>query len=157
MRRLGVTLLLCSVIGLAAANTIEAYRFDNPENEARYKQLIEELRCLVCQNQNLADSNASLARDMRRLTYEMVREGKSKQEVAAFMVQRYGDFVLYRPPFRRSTALLWIGPFIILAAGVVGLLMVVRRRNREPLEELSPVEHERASSLLDDTNKGDDA
>jgi cytochrome c-type biogenesis protein CcmH len=157
MRNLGVTLLLLCVATLSVANTIEAYRFDDPVRETRYKQLIEELRCLVCQNQNLADSNAELAQDMRRLTYDMVREGRSKQEVADFMVQRYGDFVLYRPPFRSSTAILWIGPFIIFGVGVVALVIAVRRRNREPVAELSQVEHERASSLLEDANREDDS
>jgi cytochrome c-type biogenesis protein CcmH len=157
MRNLGVTLLLLCVATLSVANTIEAYRFDDPVRETRYKQLIEELRCLVCQNQNLADSNAELAQDMRRLTYDMVREGRSKQEVADFMVQRYGDFVLYRPPFRSSTAILWIGPFVIFGVGVVALVMAVRRRNREPVVELSQVEHERASSLLEDANREDDS
>ncbi len=157
MRHLGLALLLLSVATLSTASTIEAYRFDDPVRETRYKQLIEELRCLVCQNQNLADSNAELAQDMRRLTYDMVREGKSKQEVADFMVQRYGDFVLYRPPFRRSTAILWIGPFVILGAGVVVLLIAVRRRNREPVAGLSQVEHELASRLLNNTKQEDDA
>ncbi len=153
MRRQGLIILLLCITGAVAAGTIEAYRFDDAEREARYKQLIEELRCLVCQNQNLADSNAELAQDMRRLTYNLVREGKSKQYVADFMVQRYGDFVLYRPPFRRSTALLWLGPFVILGVGVVLLLIFIRRRSREPAVALSQAEHERASGLLDDRHK----
>jgi len=108
MRRAWLLLILCLPL-LAYAN-IEAYRFDDPDKEARYRVLIAELRCLVCQNQNLADSNAELAQDLRRQTYEMVQKGSSSEEVITYMVQRYGDFVLYRPPFRPSTALLWAGP-----------------------------------------------
>ncbi len=139
-------LLLLPVLVLA---NIEAYRFDDPAKEARYRGLIAELRCLVCQNQNLADSNAELAQDMRRQTYEMVQNGSSNEEIVTFMVQRYGDFVLYSPPFRPSTALLWIGPFIIFVVGVVILLIFIRRRNKEPEVELSSAEHARAQSLLD--------
>jgi cytochrome c-type biogenesis protein CcmH len=92
--------------------------------EADYKQLIEELRCLVCQNQNLAGSDADLARDLRRETYEMLQQGKSQQEVVDFMVARYGDFVLYRPQFKSDTYLLWLGPFLLL---LLVLYLVVRR------------------------------
>ena len=112
-------LLLFPFITQAA---IEVAQFDDPEKEARYKQLVAELRCLVCQNQNLADSNAELAQDMRRKTYELVQGGATSDDVADYMVKRYGDFVLYRPPLRISTMLLWVGPFIILAGGVTILL-----------------------------------
>lgn len=107
-----------------ARAAIEAYEFDSPEMEADYKQLTEELRCLVCQNQNLAGSDADLAQDLRRETYEMLQQGKSRQEVVEFMVARYGDFVLYRPQFKSSTYLLWIGPFLLL---LVVLVVFVRR------------------------------
>jgi len=135
---------------------IETYQFDDPAKEARYKHLIAELRCLVCQNQNLADSNAELAQDLRHQTYEMVSQGKSNEEVIAFMVQRYGDFVLYRPPMKGSTLLLWIGPFVILAIGVGVLLRIVRRRGREQAPTLSPEEHARASRLLEPAKDPDD-
>lgn len=147
MRRAWFLLMLLLPV-LAFAN-IEAYRFDDPEKEARYRVLIAELRCLVCQNQNLADSNAELAQDLRRQTYEMVQKGSSNEEVVTYMVQRYGDFVLYRPPFRPSTALLWVGPFLIFAVGVVVLMLFIRRRNKEPVVQLSSEEHARAQSLLD--------
>ena len=84
--------------------------FSDPDDAARYRRLILELRCLVCQNQNLADSNAALARDMRGVVARMVREGKPDRAVVDFMTARYGDFVLYRPPFRPSTWALWLGP-----------------------------------------------
>ncbi|MCP3670633.1 MAG: cytochrome c-type biogenesis protein CcmH [Gammaproteobacteria bacterium] len=151
MRRILVLLVLWSPL-LAFAN-IEAYRFDNPQKEADYRVLIAELRCLVCQNQNLADSNAELAQDMRRQTYEMVQSGSSKEEIIVYMVQRYGDFVLYRPPFMPSTVLLWVGPFLIFAVGVGILLLFIRRRNQEPVVQLSSEEHARAKGLLDQETK----
>ncbi len=120
-------LLLLLLIGLfitPARAAIEAYEFDSPEMEADYNQLVDELRCLVCQNQNLAGSDADLAQDLRRETYEMLQQGKSQQEVIEFMVARYGDFVLYRPQFKSSTYLLWLGPFLLL---VVVLVVVLRR------------------------------
>ena len=145
-----VPLLMLSVSVLVVEARVEAYHFEDPAQEARYKQLIDELRCLVCQNQNLADSNAELAQDMRRLTYEMVSKGASNEEVVLFMVERYGDFVLYRPPFKTSTALLWVGPFIILAVGVMVLVMLIRKRAVEPPPVLENQDHERAKRLLDD-------
>jgi len=148
MKRLGwIFLLLFPLIVMAR---VEVYQFDDPVKEARYKQLIDELRCLVCQNQNLADSNAELAQDMRRITYEMVSRGESDEQVVAFMVQRYGEFVLYRPPFQTSTAMLWIGPFIILGVAVLVLLIIIRRRTGEKADPLTAEDHERARQLLDD-------
>lgn len=123
MRPLLLLLLIGCLITPARA-AIETYEFDSPQMEADYNQLVDELRCLVCQNQNLAGSDADLAQDLRRETYEMLQQGKSRQEVVDFMVARYGDFVLYRPQFKSSTYLLWLGPFLLL---VVVLLIVVRR------------------------------
>lgn len=117
-------LLLIGCLTTPARAAIEAYEFDSAEMEADYNQLVDELRCLVCQNQNLAGSDADLAQDLRRETYEMLQQGKSRQEVVDFMVARYGDFVLYRPQFKSSTYLLWLGPFLLL---VVVLTIVVRR------------------------------
>ncbi len=152
MKRVFLALVLLVCGAASQASTIEAYSFDDPAKEARYKVLIAELRCLVCQNQNLADSNAELAQDMRQLTYEMVQAGKSDQEIVNFMVQRYGDFVLYRPPLRSSTFLLWAGPFLIFGTGVIVLVLFIRRRNQEVTPELSSADHERARRLLE----GDD-
>jgi len=110
-----VLLVLCLVGWLAPVQaSIEAYQFESAEMEADYNQLINELRCLVCQNQNLAGSDADLARDLRRETYDMLSQGKSQQQVIDFMVARYGDFVLYRPQFKSTTYLLWLGPFLLL-------------------------------------------
>ncbi len=126
-------LMLCLGIWAAPAQAaIEAYQFDSPQMEADYNKLIDELRCLVCQNQNLAGSDADLARDLRRETYEMLREGKSPEQVVEFMVARYGDFVLYRPQFKSTTYLLWLGPFLLM----VGVLYLLVRRLRKPEEAI---------------------
>ena len=143
-------MLTMLLLPLPGSGAFDAYQFDDPQQEARFKQLIAELRCLVCQNQNLADSNAELAQDMRRLTYEMVRRGESNEQIVAFMVQRYGDFVMYRPPFKNSTVMLWVGPFLILAAAVLILIVFIRRRARAEVEPLAAEAHERARRLLDD-------
>jgi cytochrome c-type biogenesis protein CcmH len=107
---------------------------ENPDLEKRVVALAEELRCLVCQNQTLADSHAALAIDLKNRIRELLREGKTEREVLDFMVQRYGDFVLYRPPLRATTALLWAGPFILLALGVAGLIVWLRKRKPSQAE-----------------------
>lgn len=145
--RLLVTLLLVLLAASALAR-VETYVFDTPEQEARYKSLIEELRCLVCQNQNIADSNAELALDLRQQTYEMIVAGDSDEQIYTYMVERYGDFVLYQPPVRGSTLLLWLGPFIILVIGIAILVMVIRQRNREAAKTMAETDHQRAAELL---------
>jgi len=144
--------LLWSTSALAG---VEVHKFDNPEQEQQYNRLIAELRCLVCQNQNLADSNAELAQDLRQEVYEMIQNGATDQEIVSFMVARYGDFVLYRPPFKSTTAFLWIGPFIILAVGFVILLMFIRKRRQSAAVELDETEQARAQQLLNDNNETD--
>lgn len=133
-----------------AVAAVEPLDFASPEEEQRYKNLIEELRCLVCQNQNLADSDADLAKDLRRETYEMVREGKSEPEVIDFMVDRYGDFVLYRPPVKATTLLLWLAPALLVAAGLAVLVIQIRKRKAEVHtdEALSAEEQARLQALL---------
>ena len=116
--------------------------------DKRTAALAEELRCLVCQNQTLAESNAPLAVDLRNQMREQLSKGASEREVREFMVARYGDFVLYKPPFKASTAALWLGPFALLFAGIVLLVRRVRRP-REPEPALSAAERERAAKLLE--------
>lgn len=145
--------------GASNAQVFENRSFEDPENARRYRDLIRELRCLVCQNQNLADSNAELAADLRQITYEMIRAGKSDAEIIDFMVSRYGDFVLYRPPFKPETILLWAGPFLFLAAGLWLLLARIRRRETAPVkaDPLSGDDRSRLQRLLDedDPHAGD--
>jgi cytochrome c-type biogenesis protein CcmH len=122
---------------------------DNPQVEARLKHLAVELRCLVCQNQTLADSNAPLAEDLRREVREMITKGMSDREIIDFLVQRYGDFVLYRPPWKATTTLLWLGPFLLLIAGATALVLALRRRQRKLADvTLSEAEHNRVEQLL---------
>ena len=106
------------------------------DTEQRIRQLEEKLRCLVCQNQSLADSSAELAGDLRKQVRDQVAAGRSDDEVIGYLVQRYGDFVLYEPPFKATTALLWVGPFLLLAAAAGFLVVAVRRRRNAP-EELA--------------------
>jgi len=106
------------------------------QTEQRIRHLSEKLRCLVCQNQSLADSNAELAQDLRQQLREQVAAGRSDDAILDYLVQRYGDFVLYEPPFKPTTLLLWIGPFVLFAAAVLVLLATLRRRRRAP-EELA--------------------
>lgn len=145
--------LLCVFLlsfSLALQAKVESREFANAQMEEDYNTLVAELRCLVCQNQNLADSNAELAVDMRAKVYSMLNEGRSKTEIADFMVARYGDFVLYRPPVKSSTFMLWFGPFIFLLVGALIAIFYVRR---QPVNEQSMVDtqtQKRAHSLLDD-------
>ncbi len=149
-----IMLLLFAGLGTAFAG-VEVHQFEQAEQEQQYNRLIAELRCLVCQNQNLADSNAELAQDLRQEVYEMIQAGASDQEIINFMVVRYGDFVLYRPPFKATTVFLWIGPFIILIAGFVILLVFIRKRRQLGAVELDETEHARARELLNQNNETD--
>ena len=102
--------------------------FGNETPEQRVRQLSEKLRCLVCQNQSLADSNAELAEDLRGQVRAQVKAGKTDEQIVGYMVERYGDFVLYEPPFKATTVLLWVGPFVLLAAAAAALVAILRRR-----------------------------
>ena len=141
---LGLALTLTGTV-LAEANEAKPAAAD-PVLEARLQKIAVELRCLVCQNQTIADSNADLAVDLRRQVREMLRQGKSEKEIIDYMTARYGDFVLYRPPVRNDTALLWFGPAALMVAGVVILGVVLRRRAK-----LKPEQFE------DDPAEDDDA
>jgi len=129
MRLIKTIALVLLLLTLSLFARIESHQFDSPDQEALYVQLTKELRCLVCQNQNLADSNADLAKDLREKSYEMVKAGKTHDEITEYMIARYGDFVLYRPPVNTSTYLLWLGPFVILLAALVALFLFIRRKS----------------------------
>ena len=127
---------------------------DDPVAEARLKHLAVELRCLVCQNQTLADSSAPLAEDLRREVREMIAKNMSDPEIIEFLVSRYGDFVLYRPPLKATTTLLWVGPFVLMAIGVTALVMTLRRRSRTVAEvSVTDEEHRRVEQLLAEGEK----
>jgi cytochrome c-type biogenesis protein CcmH len=122
---------------------------DDPVTEQRLISISEEMRCLVCQNESLAGSRSDLANDLRREIRTLIQEGKSDDQIRAFMVERYGDFVLYRPPVKPITWLLWIGPFVILLIGIVGLLRYLRRRNQAmPSTTLSEEDNQKIDALL---------
>ena len=141
-------LLVFILSSLPIQARVAAYEFDTPDQEAAYKEMVNELRCLVCQNQNIADSNAELAQDLKRKTYEMVMQGKAKNEIADFMVQRYGDFVLYRPPVSNTTLLLWSGPFIIFVIGIIVLIRVIKSKQRDQSNQLTAEEKAKAEDML---------
>jgi cytochrome c-type biogenesis protein CcmH len=124
--------------------------------EQRVQRISEELRCLVCQNQSLADSNADLAVDLKNQVREKLKQGVSEKEVLAFMTERYGDFVLYRPPLKATTLLLWFGPGLILIAGLIALFIRLRRRaSVANPPALSAEQRAQAAALLDPTHKAD--
>lgn len=139
-----MVLLILPVPTAWAAEAAEAAA--DPVLEARMVRITSELRCLVCQNQTIADSHADLASDLRRQVREMIQQGRSDQDIIDYMTARYGDFVLYRPPVKRTTFLLWFGPALLLAAGILALVLIVRRRSRlsddrfepDPIEENTP-------------------
>lgn len=127
---------------------------DDPAVEARLKHLAVELRCLVCQNQTLADSDAPLAEDLRREVREMIIKEMTDKEIIDFLVERYGDFVLYRPPLKATTTLLWVGPFVLLTIGATVLAITLRRRARRVVDApVTDEEHRRVEQLLAEGGK----
>ncbi len=158
---LKVVALLTVLVGCIALNVVakDAQPLaDDPQLEERVMAVSRELRCLVCQNETLADSRADLAVDLRNQIREQMKAGKSDKEVVEFVTARYGDFVLYRPPIRPSTYLLWFGPFVLLLGALVFLFRYVRRRRELILETaLTPTERRRAEDLLRSDSKRETA
>lgn len=148
MKVLMLSFLMFFSLTLNSFAGVEVHEFSNPEHEKIFTKLVNELRCLVCQNQNLADSNAELAQDLRKEVYQMIQKGQSSDEIVEFMVARYGDFVLYRPPFKAETLILWLGPFIILLSAVVFLLVFIRKKKQTEQAALSDDDKQYAESLL---------
>lgn len=150
MRTLFIIALLMLSTGAMA---VDVHKMATPELQETYEDINDELRCLVCQNQTIADSNADLAADLRRQVAEMLAQGKSKQDIIHFMTERYGDFVLYKPPFKGKTSLLWLAPGLFLLVGVVTVFFVIRRR-KKPLANanMDLEQQQKISRLLDEGN-----
>lgn len=123
--------LLALLLALAAGHSlaIEPLPYRDAAEEARFRALIAELRCVMCQSQSLADSNSMIAIDLRREVLDLMQQGKTDAEIKDFLVERYTDFVLYRPPMRPDTLLLWFGPGVVLLAGLIAVVVIVRRRS----------------------------
>ena len=151
--RFVVVVGLLSVLPLAGWAVIETYDFSSPELEVRYHSLSQELRCPKCQNQNIADSNAPIARDLRVVLYEQLEAGASDDEILAFMVARYGEFVRYRPGVDRNTLLLWASPVLLLLTGTVGLMWHFRRRRGDAVQPLSEQEQRELDRLMAQPNR----
>jgi cytochrome c-type biogenesis protein CcmH len=131
-----VLLALVSVIPLSAQAVIENYQFDTAEQTLLYQKMARELRCVVCQNQNILESTAPLAQDLRQQLYQMVRyQSADEKQIVDFMVQRYGDFVLYRPPLQANTLILWIAPFLLLLFSVYWVVSYVRQTQVDAQKE----------------------
>jgi cytochrome c-type biogenesis protein CcmH len=143
-----VAILLLALAPLVAAANEAVPTESDPVAAARAVQLANELRCLVCQNQSIAESNAELAVDLRRQIRDQIAAGRSDDEIVDFMVTRYGDFVLYRPPFRATTLLLWVGPLLLVLAGFWTLARALRVRRQVQAPPLTAEERDRAERLL---------
>ena len=151
MRRLLFIVVATLCLGLlaATAHAIDPLPFKDRAEEVRFQNLTRQLRCLVCQNQDLADSDADLAKDLRKQVFDMMRAGKSDDEIKQFLVARYNDFVLYDPPLKPGTWLLWFTPFVLVAIGAVVVLGILRRRARQAVAEA-------ATHNSNTANAGDD-
>lgn len=157
MRRFLFALLSLCCIALAHA-AIDPYEFDSDAQRDRYHQFIEDMRCPKCQNQNLAGSDAPIAKDLRHELHRLLIEGKSDTEIVDYMVARYGEFVLYKPPFDRKTAILWLAPLGFLAVGALVLVVVIRRRgalNTVETKALTVAEQQQLAALLDTQPSGE--
>lgn len=144
-RRLGAMILLALACQTQAA--IDVYQFRTPAEEQRFQALVGELRCPKCQNQNLAGSDAPIAKDLKDRTYQLMQDGKSDNEIRQYMIERYGDFISYKPPVRGSTYLLWFGPFVLLVT-VLAVVVWRRRKVISPAAGLTPAESARLAALL---------
>lgn len=129
---------------------VDLHEFDTESQRQRYLVLIEELRCPKCQNQNLAGSNSQISIDLRRELHRLLLEGKTDTEIKAFMVERYGDFVLYKPPLKASTLLLWLFPLVMLSIGLIALTLIIRQRRNKVIAShpLSEEEQGKLDSLV---------
>jgi cytochrome c-type biogenesis protein CcmH len=142
---------------MAGAYTLEEFGFEDPARGEAFRDLIGEIRCLVCQNESLAGSQADLAQDLREEIYRLFQEGKSRDEIVDFLVARYGDFVLYDPPLKPSTYVLWFGPFLLIAGGAFFLIRTLLSKRQSPDKELSDEERQRLKELITRAESDQDA
>jgi len=156
MRLRGVLLTVVLLAASMPGGAVEPRSFDDPARQQRYEALLEELRCMVCQNESIATSDADLAQDMRREVYRMIEEGRSNEAIEQFLVERYGEFVLYRPRVSAKTYLLWFGPALLLLGGAIALVVTLRQRARAGPADLDEAERARLAELLgeDDGDRG---
>ena len=153
-----LALLLSMSFPLTASAAVDIYEFDTNSQRERYHLLSEELRCPKCQNQNLSGSNSQISEDLRRELHRLLIEGKSDKEIKAFMVARYGDFVLYKPPLKSSTIALWLIPVALLLGGAIALIFIIRQRARSTIKaddnSLSDNEQQQLDDLLKKASSG---
>jgi len=149
MRLLRIAISACCLFWAAQSPAgLEKFDFSGNVDEDRYKELITEIRCLVCQNQSLADSDAELAHDLRQEVYDLMQKGQDNPQIVDFLVYRYGDFVLYKPPVKPSTYWLWYGPFALLVLGIIMLIKTVRQRGKQTDASFSEQEQARLDKIL---------
>jgi len=156
MRKIRLLVLLLIVSGGPALAVIETYEFSDAGLELRYQELSAELRCPKCQNQNIADSNAPIAQDLRKLLHQQLEEGATDEEILDYMVARYGEFVRYRPRFSGATAVLWLAPILLFMAALVVAILTLRSRRggaAAGANELSAQEQQQLQELLGKTEK----
>lgn len=146
-----LSLVLSLSVNQAQASPVDTYEFNDEVTKIRFQELSKELRCPKCQNQNLADSNSPIAADLRKELYELLQQGKADSEIVNFMVDRYGEFVLYRPRVSQLTYVLWFGPAVLILLGIIVVIVIVRRK---PLDKkdliLSSAQQDKLKKLLDD-------
>jgi cytochrome c-type biogenesis protein CcmH len=141
----------------AGAYTLEQFKFEDPEQAAEFRKLLTELRCVVCQNETLAGSQADVAQIMREEVYRLTQDGKNEEEIKAYLVDRYTDFVLYDPPLKPTTYILWFGPFLLIAIAAFFMFRTLLSKKRAPDEELSESERQRLRELLSETGEKGEA
>jgi len=155
INKLLLAVCACVIASSVVHAVVELVEFETPQLEQRYRNLIDELRCVVCQNQNLADSDAPLAKDLRNIAAQMLRSGATDQEIKDFMRERYGDFVLYKPPFNTATAFLWLSPIVLLLIVLTILFIHIKRRQQDellkPAHAGNDTERVKVRNLLRDT------
>ncbi|GAB2665260.1 cytochrome c-type biogenesis protein [Vibrio panuliri] len=156
MKKWMIALFAAMTFSLAAHAAIEVYEFDTLQQEEQFKELGHTLRCPKCQNNTIADSNAELAQDLRHKVYEMTKDGKSKDEIVDYMIDRYGNFVTYNPPFTLATSILWLGPLGVVLLGFG--LIIIRSRKAKQVDvddKWDQDKEQRLKALLDEENDGD--